>query len=1041
MEFTLVAARPPERAVYRALVTLMTPQSDPRGERALPAAPLPPERDHRIQPASAPTAPPPLLRTKSDVMPTLSPGRSHYVAASIPQPYLSGDLHTSNAALKAASSSLQVPRSVELPARTQPSASRSPLSVTRSVPSTHEPNALSIPTIPGSVSPPNIANLNLSLKDAVQPSPLPPEPGMAPSSFTSETSLRSPVAPSESSTASFMSVPGTVSRTGSGDAHNMQVRTPDTLEFSDVPTVPTGMSSDDDEDEEDDVPALPAQDAIDKSHVNRAPPAFQPHRTVPFRAPVGAATMYRGTVVVAMQDKVRVLVVRRGADFSPEALEPSSERIVAQSAEHHALLGCPGNISATSRELRATSLIFCPPVFDAQRHEEGRYVWYGTPCGHLGELDTYTNHITTVRTNVHKAPISLITRLGRAIVCVDESGKISTWLARSQPLSLASTNPETVRIDLPKHSHVSVAGSLLWVCSQVVVPRVGTKSSQRMLSVRCYSPVSDSRPFNVMARPGQHPMGGTDGLGMVTCSAALPGLPLVVFFGHETGHITVWNTQGQCLDQVALCPEPIHTLVGVLNLIWAGTRSGRIAVMAPSTTMNRMVKTWQAHRDSVTDLLFDAYGLQQGQTELAVCSVGADHFVTFWDAPLSIDWMHTEVSQRADTYSRYRTLKVLTTTYNLGAASPSDIFGMVDNMDLFQRILRSSCSTSPEGRVTGPDVIVFAFQELIDLEDKRLTAKRLLLGSNKSKKTPKTAEERDRLPSSYQAWLDKLVSYVRLVMPPESPFVVLSAESMLGLFTIVFVKSELQPRIRQVDSYLVKTGLGGRYGNKGAVVTRFIVDDSSVCFLNCHLAAGQRNVRQRNMDMADILQSTIPGELQAYDPSFAFGGDGSMILDHEICLVAGDLNYRLDMRRELVIQLIEQQRYADLVSVDQLLQQMRENPHFRLRSFQEAPIHFAPTYKFNRLTNDFDTSEKARVPAYCDRILYRGHLPNVVQCTSYKRWDATLSDHRPVSATFTVRSKSIDPLLYEQVVAKTRAEFEKHLCQLVELCCHYYQCI
>jgi len=1022
------------RAVYRALVTLMTPQGDPRGERALPAAPLSPERDPRIQ--STPLVPPPLLRAKSDVVPTLSPGHSHYVATPMPQPHLLGDLHTSNAGLLAASSSIQVPRSAEA-VRAQPSVSRPTLPVARPV---NEPTGIPVPMVPVSVSPPNLASLQLSPVDAAQARQLPPEPSA--SSLASEASLSSSMPFSEGSIASHLSVPSTMQRPGSSDVHNVQVCTPDTTEFSDVLTVPSGMSSDEEEEEEgDDLRALTAQDAIDKSHVNRAPPAFQPHRTVPFRMPVGAATMHRDMLVVAMHDKVRVLVVRRGADFSPEALEPSSERVVALSAEHHALLGCPNNQSATSRELRVSSLVFCPPSFiDGQRTEEGRYVWYGTPCGHMGELDTYTGHVTTVRTNVHKAPISLITRLGRAIVCVDESGKISTWLARAQPLSLATTQPETVRIDLPKHSHISVAGGLLWVCTQVLAPRTGTKPSQRMLSVRCYSPVSDERPFNVMVRPGQYLM-GTDGVGMVTCSAALPGLPQIVFFGHDSGHITVWNTQGQCIDQVNLCAEPIHAMAGVLNLIWAGTRSGRIVVMAPNTTMNRMVKTWQAHRDTVTDLLFDCYGLQQGQTELAVCSVGADHFVTFWDAPLSVDWMHTEISQRADTYSRYHTLKVLTTTYNLGAASPSDIFGMIDNMDLFQRILRSSCSTSAEGHVTSPDVIVFAFQELIDLEDKRLTAKRFLLGGNKTKKMPKTAEERDRLPSSYQAWLDKLVSYVRLVMPPESPFVVLSAENMLGLFTIVFIKSELQPRIQQVDSYLVKTGLGGRYGNKGAVVTRFIVDNSSFCFLNCHLAAGQRNVRQRNADIADILQSTIPGELRAYDPSFAFGGDGSMVLDHEICLVAGDLNYRLDMRRELVIQLIEQQRYADLVNVDQLLQQMRENPHFRLRMFQEAPIHFAPTYKFNRLTNDFDTSEKARVPAYCDRILYRGHLPNVVQCTSYKRWDATLSDHRPVSATFTVRSKSIDTPLYEQVLARTRADFEKHLSQLVQLTYHYYQCI
>lgn len=939
--------------------------------------------------------------------------RSSYVAPSAPQPSLPGDLHASQAELLAASSAMHVPKNYDASSWTT------------------SPNQRPLPVVPHSSpgplsaqSPPNIATLQLSPHEAVRSRHLPEELTTLP-----DLPLRS-VGPSSEGGATAQHVP---SRSLPSDATTLQVRTPDTIEFSDVPTLPSGISSDDDDDE---INTVRAQDGIDKSQVNRAPPSFQPHRTVPFRTPVSAAALYRDKLVVATQDKMRVLVVRPGADFSPDASDPSYERVVAQSAEHYALLGSPNQMSSTSRELRVSAMAFCPPASGDQRTEPGRYVWYGTPSGHLGELDTYTGHITNVRTNVHKASICLVARIGRAVVCVDESGKISTWLARTQPLSLANTTPETVRIELPKLSHVSVAGGLLWVCSTAMAPRAGTKTSQRVLNVRCYSPVSDERPFNVMARPEHYPM--LDGLGPVSCSAALPSLPQVVFFGHESGHITVWNTQGHCIDQLALCSEPIHALAGVLNRVWVGTRSGRIVVLAPNTTINHMAKAWQAHRETVTDLLFDTYGLQQGQTELAVCSVGADHFVTFWDATLSVDWMHMQMSQSAATYSTYHSLKVLVTTYNLGAASPSDLFGMVDNMDLFQRILRSSCSTSAE-RVTAPDVIVFAFQELIDLEDKRLTAKRLLLGGNKPKKAPKTTEE--RLPSSYQAWLDKLVSYVRLVMPPESPFVVLSAENMLGLFTIVFVKSELHPRIRQVDSYMVKTGLGGRYGNKGAVITRFVVDDSSFCFLNCHLAAGQRNVRQRNADVADILQSTIPGELKAYDPSFAFGGDGSMVLDHEICLIAGDLNYRLDMRRELVLQLIEQQRYGDLVSADQLLQQMRENPQFRLRSFQEAPIHFAPTYKFNRLTNDFDTSEKARVPAYCDRILYRGYLPNAVQCTSYKRWDATLSDHRPVSATFAVRCKSIDLASYEQVAARTCAEYEKHLFQLVQQCIQYYQCI
>jgi len=41
---------------------------------------------------------------------------------------------------------------------------------------------------------------------------------------------------------------------------------------------------------------------------------------------------------------------------------------------------------------------------------------------------------------------------------------------------------------------------------------------------------------------------------------------------------------------------------------------------------------------------------------------------------------------------------------------------------------------------------------------------------------------------------------------------------------------------------------------QGAIGMRFLLDQSSFCFLNCHLAAGQTNVPERNADMATIVR-------------------------------------------------------------------------------------------------------------------------------------------------------------------------------------------
>jgi hypothetical protein len=56
---------------------------------------------------------------------------------------------------------------------------------------------------------------------------------------------------------------------------------------------------------------------------------------------------------------------------------------------------------------------------------------------------------------------------------------------------------------------------------------------------------------------------------------------------------------------------------------------------------------------------------------------------------------------------------MLICTWNVDAAKPTDLNGDATNADFLSNTLNS---------VDSPDIIVFGFQELIDLEDKKLTA-------------------------------------------------------------------------------------------------------------------------------------------------------------------------------------------------------------------------------------------------------------------------------------------------------------------------------
>ena len=210
---------------------------------------------------------------------------------------------------------------------------------------------------------------------------------------------------------------------------------------------------------------------------------------------------------------------------------------------------------------------------------------------------------------------------------------------------------------------------------------------------------------------------------------------------------------------------------------------------------------------------------------------------------------------------------------------------------------------------------------------------------------------------------------------------------------------------------------------KGALILRFDFDDSSICLINCHLAAGQRETVHRNNDIAAILETPAFSASQGSDflaDRFVGGGDGSMVLDHEICILNGDLNYRIDaISRENVVNAIKANNLTKLLERDQLLLARKKNPGFRLRAFNELPITFAPTYKYDVGTDIYDSSEKRRSPAWCDRLLYRG-LGRIRQL-SYGRHEIRLSDHRPVTGKFLIRIKTVIPEKREK--ARDDSEF------------------
>lgn len=152
----------------------------------------------------------------------------------------------------------------------------------------------------------------------------------------------------------------------------------------------------------------------------------------------------------------------------------------------------------------------------------------------------------------------------------------------------------------------------------------------------------------------------------------------------------------------------------------------------------------------------------------------------------------------------------------------------------------------------------------------------------------------------------------------------------------------------------------------------------------------------------------------------------------------GDLNYRIDHRRDAIIASINAGDLSSLLLHDQLLREIKFNRACRLRGFSEGILTFNPTYKYDPRSNEYDTSEKHRSPAWCDRILWRARVPARVRQTHYRRYEANVSDHRPISAGFLVTVKTFDHARREHQKTITEAQWIDEQDRLLALLGTFY---
>ncbi|KAI4302533.1 hypothetical protein MLD38_038266 [Melastoma candidum] len=306
------------------------------------------------------------------------------------------------------------------------------------------------------------------------------------------------------------------------------------------------------------------------------------------------------------------------------------------------------------------------------------------------------------------------------------------------------------------------------------------------------------------------------------------------------------------------------------------------------------------------------------------------------------------------------TYKIFVGTWNVGGISPPA------RMDLRDDWLGLRHDPS--------DIYVFGFQELVPLNAGNVLGCESGRASSVWMNKIREALDRGRSDGSFRCVLSK---------------------QMVGIFVTVWAREDACEFISHPNVSCVGCGLMGCLGNKCRLDSCCEKRASAWFAAIWHRGGKEGDERRRNSDAAEILKRTSFPRCPSHDLP-------TKILEHDLVIWLGDLNYRINLPDAMTRSLVKKGNWNLLLQYDQLKAEFTEDRVFQ--GWQEGIIDFAPTYKYYPNSRVYygsalgKNSKRCRAPAWCDRIIWFGEG---LKQRSYDRGGSTLSDHRPVRATFT----------------------------------------
>ena len=267
-------------------------------------------------------------------------------------------------------------------------------------------------------------------------------------------------------------------------------------------------------------------------------------------------------------------------------------------------------------------------------------------------------------------------------------------------------------------------------------------------------------------------------------------------------HSTLWADNGDLLSK-------IYAGTGALKSSY--TRHGKMSLAGAVADMRKSVQRiyhnnfLDPSRQITIDILL---GRLVGQLP-----------VHLFD-PIS-DFISTELGKRSSEYTSSKSIGIWVGTFNLNGRTTG-----IDQ-DLSAWLFPPSMGSAQ------PEIYAVGFQEIVELSPQQI------MNSDPSRK--------HLWEQAVKRTLNKRQTSIK-----GEKYVLLRSGQLVGAALCIFVKATALPSIKNVEGSVKKTGMSGMAGNKGAVAIRLDYENTHICFVTAHLAAGFANYDERNRDYSTI---------------------------------------------------------------------------------------------------------------------------------------------------------------------------------------------